>query len=471
MSGPLLLGIDEGTTAVKAALFESDLTLVAEARRPVPVSHPRPGWVEQDPELILEAVVESVAEVLEAARGREVTAAGLDHQGESVLAWDADSGRALSPVIVWQDKRHERLLEGIDPAVQVLTGLPRDPYFSAGKLAWLLEEQPALRLGAAAGKVRLGTVDAFLADRLGGCFQTDLSTASRTQLLALGGLDWDERLLGFFGLERSMLPRLGPSFGELGTISHERWGEPLALRAQLVDQQAALAGSGAVAAGTGEGDLRHGCLHSRPHPGGACRRRACCRRSPGPGRVSRRARLRTGRRRIRRGALLEWLAGGLGLAADPPALAAMAATVPDSGGVMVLPALSGLGSPWWVPGARGVVAGLHAGVEPAHLARAALEGIAHRVADVLEAMAAAVEITGLRVDGGLTNDETLLETPGRPGGRGAGRRARRCDGARRGDAGRRRGGALRDGRAGGHADPAGAQDRASPRRAGAALRA
>ncbi len=145
MSSGLLLGIDEGTTAVKAALFDSELHVVAEARRPVPVAHPRPGWVEQDPELILEAVVDAVAEVLEHSGGREVIAAGLDHQGESVLGWDASSGRALTPVLVWQDKRQESLLAEIAGAADAgarqavdRSGLPLDPYFSAGKLAWLL---------------------------------------------------------------------------------------------------------------------------------------------------------------------------------------------------------------------------------------------------------------------------------------------------------------------------------------------
>ncbi len=158
MSEGLLLGIDEGTTAVKAGLFELDLTPVALARRAVPVSHPRPGWVEQDPELILEAVLDTVSEVLQAADGREILAAGLDHQGESVMAWDADSLRPLSPVVVWQDKRQEQLLQEIPEAVEQRSGLPRDPYFSAGKLAWLLreEDEPEGPAGGRAATARNG---------------------------------------------------------------------------------------------------------------------------------------------------------------------------------------------------------------------------------------------------------------------------------------------------------------------------
>ena len=412
VSGPLLLGIDEGTTAVKAGLFELDLSPVALARRAVPVSHPRAGWVEQDPELILEAVIETVAEILPAATGRGVLAAGLDHQGESVLAWEAGSGRALSPVIVWQDKRHESSLASRAPLVEELTGLPRDPYFSAGKLAWLLAEEAPVRAARSAGTLRLGTVDAFLLERLGGGFTTDLSTASRTQLLALGGRDWDPRLLAEFGIERSWLPRLGPSFGELGRLSHERWPVSLPLRAQLVDQQAALAGSGAVAPGQVKATYGTGVFVLGRTPGpepcpGLLPTVAWA--GPGEGGAPGEPSYALDGGVFAAGALLEWLAGELGLAQDPASLARLAGEVPDSDGVRILPALAGLGSPWWRAGARGVIAGLHGGVGPAQIARAALEAIAQRVADVVEAMAPAIEIRSLRVDGGLTADPTLLQ--------------------------------------------------------------
>ncbi len=204
MSEPLLLGIDEGTTAVKAVLFDARLRPVAQARRPLALSHPEPNAVEQDPEAILEAVVDAVAELLERCGAREVLAAGLDHQGESVLAWDAESGRALTPVLVWQDKRQQLLLEQMSEdlarRIRTRSGLPLDPYFSAGKLAWLLEHDAAVQAARGRGMLRMGTVDAFLADRLGGAFRTDVSTASRTQLMAVGGRDWDEELLGAFGL-------------------------------------------------------------------------------------------------------------------------------------------------------------------------------------------------------------------------------------------------------------------------------
>ena len=427
MSGPLLLGIDEGTTAVKAALFDTRLRKVAQARRAVAVEHPRPGWVEQDPEEILAAVVAAVAEVLEHTPRREVIAAGLDHQGESVLAWERGSARALTPVVVWQDKRQLDMLANVDQSVARLSGMPIDPYFSAGKIAWLLAHDDAVARGREERTLRVGTVDAFLCERLGGRFATDLSTASRTQLLALGGVDWDERLLDAFGVQRSLLPRIGPSFGELGELRHERWRQPLPLRAQLVDQQAALAGSGAVRPGAVKATYGTGVfvLARTPspaaEPGGLLPTVAWG--APPNAALPSTARERASREEgaigevahaldggvFSAGSLLDWLAGGLGLAASAAELAARAAEVSDSAGVELLPALDGVGAPWWLADARGVIAGLHAGVRPAHIARAALEGIAARVADVVEAVADTVPVERVLVDGGLTNDPTLLQ--------------------------------------------------------------
>jgi glycerol kinase len=419
MSSALLLGIDAGTTAVKAALFDGDLCAVAEARRPVAVTHPRPGWVEQDPELILAAVVDAVAEVLELAAGREIIAAGLDHQGESVLGWDAGSGRALTPVIVWQDKRQEPLLAelagaagaGAAQAVE-RSGLPLDPYFSAGKLAWLLDHDDGVRRARDAGTLRLGTVDAFLTDRLGSRFATDLSTASRTQLLAVGGRDWDEELMAVFGVRRQWLPAVGPTFGSLGRIEHDRWPVAIPLTAQLVDQQAALAGSGAVRPGELKATYGTGVFvlgrTQGPLVASGLLPTVAWAAPDAAGDVGEVAYALDGGV-FAAGSLLDWLAEGLGLATDAAALAAAASQVTDSAGVTVLPALAGLGAPWWRPAAHGVIAGLHPAVTAAHLARAAFEAIAWRVVDIVEAMAEVTPVHGLRVDGGLTNDENLLQ--------------------------------------------------------------
>jgi glycerol kinase len=397
---PLVLGIDDGTTAVKVALFDARLAPVASARRPVPTANPAPGRVEQDPEAVLEAVVDAVAEVLPAAEGRPIAAVGLDHQGESVLAWDAATGAPRSPIVVWQDKRGSEAYDAVAPELLARTGLPADPYFSAPKLSWLVRE-----LGGDLAGVRLGTVDAWLSDRLGAGSGTDASTASRTALQALDAPGrWDEDLCAAFGVPVEALPAIAPTVGALGTLRHRRWGDvALPLRARVCDQQAALAGAGCVRPGLTKATYGTGVFvlgHTGtevPHADGLLPTVAW----EAGGRVE--YALDGGV--FTAGALLEWLSGTLGLAPDPAALTALAATVPDAHGVRVLPALAGVGAPWWRSGAHGVIAGLTAGATPAHVARAALEAIVHRVADVVEARGGAVE--ALRVDGGLTNDPLL----------------------------------------------------------------
>jgi glycerol kinase len=411
VSSGALLGIDEGTTAVKAALFDLDLRLLAESRREVPVAHPRPGWVEQDPELILEAVVDAVAEVLERAGERTVVAGGLDHQGESVLAWNAEDGRPLTPVIVWQDKRQGALLARIGEGPVTVSGLPLDPYFSAGKLAWLIENEEPVRSAAAAGSLRMGTVDSFLCDRLGGGWRTDLSTASRTQLIAPEGRDWDEGLLGVFGIGREWLPPIGPSFGTLGELRSARWPVAVPLAAQLVDQQAALAGSGAVRPGELKASYGTGVFvlgRTEGPAAGSGLLPTVAWASPEAMAGSQPVAHALDGGVFAAGSLLRWLAQGLGLAEDVESLVRAAGVAGESGGAMVLPALAGLGAPWWKPSARAVIAGLHPGISAGNVAWAGLEAIAWRVADIVEAMETVTPASVLRVDGGLTRSEHML---------------------------------------------------------------
>jgi glycerol kinase len=206
-----LLGIDEGTSAVKAVVYDTELRTIAEARAEKRLHHPRPGWVEQDGEEVLAAVTRAVEEVLQLAResdsSLEVAACGLDHQGESVLAWDAETREALTPIVTWQDKRSQEILdrlenEGRAGHVRERSGMPLDPYFSAGKITWLLEHDDAVAAARDRGTLRIGTVDSWICDRLGAGFATDPSTASRTQL---GAPDWDDELLGVFGVPREAL--------------------------------------------------------------------------------------------------------------------------------------------------------------------------------------------------------------------------------------------------------------------------
>ena len=408
----LLLGVDEGTSAVKAVLFDADLRPLAEARREKPLSHPRPGWVEQDPEDVLVAVVDAVGELTAQADG-EIAACGLDHQGESVLAWEAESAEPLTPIITWQDKRSQEALdrlesEGRADAVRERSGMPLDPYFSAGKLTWLLEHEQAVQSAHDAGTLRLGTVDSWLCDTLGAGFATDPSTASRTQLAVPGAPGWDAELLRAFGVPPDTLPEIRDSAGDLGVLRHPDWGRELPLRARVVDQQAALAGAGCVEPGrvkatygTGVFVLAHTGT-KRPDPSAAGLLPTVAWRVDGRVEYALDGGVFTA------GALLDWLSRDLGLAPDPAALAALAAEVDDAAGVRILPALAGLGAPWWRPGATGTISGLTSRARPGHVARAALEAIAWRVADVIAAVAEQAPVDSLRVDGGLVRDPLLL---------------------------------------------------------------
>jgi glycerol kinase len=383
---------------------------VREARRDKVNRHPRPGRVEQDGEEVLEAVVEAVGELLDDAPS-EVVACGLDHQGESVLAWDAESGAPLSPIVVWQDKRSSEVLARLgdhEEEIHGLSGLPFDPYFSAAKLAWLLEHDEDVGRAREEGRLRMGTVDSFLCDRLGAGFATDASTASRTQLHALGRPGFDTRLADLFGVPIDLLPDVRDTAGELGVLRHESWPVELPLCGQVVDQQAALAGAGCVVRGRVKATYGTG-VFVLGHVGEEVPK-------PAGGLLPTVAWSLDGRTEyaidggvFAAGAMLEWMCRELGLAESPADLAALAREPEDSAGARVLPGLAGLGAPWWKPEARAVLAGLHGGTTREHVARGALEGIAWRVADVVAAMQETVDVASLRVDGGLTNEPLLLQ--------------------------------------------------------------
>lgn len=417
MNADLILAIDQGTTSTRAIAFDLELRQVAAASVALHATHPQPGWVEQDPEAILASVVESVGQVLDAVGGPgRIAAAGLDNQGETVVAWDVADGEALAPAVVWQCRRSASIVDrlraaGLASSVRNRTGLPLDPYYSAGKLTWLLEHSPKVQAAARRSTLRFGTVDAWLTARLdGGDARTDPSTASRTQLLSLATLDWDPELLGWFGIDRATLPRIVASAGDLGVVAHPRWGGSIPLRAMACDQQAALAGHGAFAAGAMKATYGTGVFvlanagETTVAPTGLETSIAWSLPDGMTPRV-----LQGGV--FSAGAFVDWLRDDLGLIETAAGTAALAATVPDSGGVRVLPALSGLGPPWWRPNATAVISGLTASASRAHVVRAALDGIAHGVADVVEAIIPALpQAPGrLRVDGGLTANEVLMQ--------------------------------------------------------------
>ncbi len=415
----MLLGIDQGTTGTTVIAFDDGLRAVARAYRRLESQHPRPGWVEQRPEDILSSVTEAVAEVLTKIGGpRAVRAAGLTNQGESVLAWDAQNGRALTPVIVWSDRRASELseglrLEGHATRVRALTGLELSDYFCAAKFAWLLAHDQNVRRARLEGRLRFGTLDAWMALHLGGlAHATDHSTASRTQLYNLKRGEWDAELLKVFGVPAESLPEICPSCADWGALEHPSWGGAIPWRASLVDQPAALVGNGCITPGAMKITFGTGCFalvnagRTPPSAGSALLSSvAWSRELP---RLERTFAFDGGV--FTAGSAIEWLVG-LGLAASPAETSDLALSVRDESSVRFLPAFTGLGAPWWDPRARGVFSDLTAGTTRAHLVKAVLDGIAFRVTDIARAIwAAGMSVPStIRVDGGLSANSYLMQ--------------------------------------------------------------
>jgi glycerol kinase len=417
----LLLALDQGTTSSRAILFDRLGTPVAVAQREFRQHFPQPGWVEHDADEIWATQRATIAEVLARARlpVEAVHAVGITNQRETTLLWDRASGRPIAPAIVWQDRRTAPLCarlkaEGREPFVRERTGLLLDPYFSATKIAWLLEQVPGARAKAERGELAFGTIDSWLVWQLSGgaMHVTDPSNASRTLLYDLRQGDWSNELLALFDLPRSLLPAIVPSSGPIGEVTVE--GRRLPLAGIAGDQQAALFGQACFTPGMAKNTYGTGCFMlmntgDRPQPSAS-------------GLLSTAAWSRaTGDTLERRyalegsvfvaGAVVQWLRDGLGLIERADQVEALAGSVPDAAGVHLVPAFTGLGAPWWDPDARGALVGLTRGATRAHVARAALEAIAFQSADLLVAMQrdAAEPLTELRVDGGASANGLLMQ--------------------------------------------------------------
>ncbi|ADW22532.1 MULTISPECIES: glycerol kinase GlpK [Thermus] len=413
-----LLALDQGTTSSRAILFSLEGRPVAMAQREFRQLYPRPGWVEHDPLEIWESQLGVAQEVLRQAgvEARQVVALGLTNQRETTLVFEWGTGRPLYNAIVWQDRRtaslcQELKAQGLEPLFRERTGLLLDPYFSGTKLAWLLANVPGLRERAGRGEVLFGTVDTWLLYRLTGgrVHATDPSNASRTLLFNLHTLSWDEELLGILGIPPAMLPEVRPSDGEFGATLPELFGAPIPIRGVLGDQQAALFGQAALAAGQGKCTYGTGAFlllntgeRPVPSPKGLLSTVAWSVR----GKVSYALEGSV----FMAGAVVGWLQG-LGLIRESAEVEALAREVADSGGVYLVPAFTGLGAPYWDPYARGAILGLTRGTSRAHLARAALEGVAFQVLDVVRAMEgeAGLSLEELRVDGGMAQNALFLE--------------------------------------------------------------
>ena len=391
-------------------LFDTQLRAVDQAYMRVHATHRAPGWVEQDPDELVESISLTVGKVVPA--DSEIVAAGLANQGETIVAWDRESGKALAPAIVWQDKRSMPIVDrikasGLSSRILADSQLPLDPYFSSTKFRWLMENVPSVQQAQGRGTLVLGTSDVWLRHRFNADIATDPSTASRTQLLDLVSGRWHQGLLQAFDLDEETMPRIHPTVGDLGTLRHRSWQAELPLRASLVDQQAALAGHGCFEPGGIKATYGTGVfiLSNTGHQVGAI-----------PGllptvawQIGERLTYAVDGGVFSAGAAIDWLRDVLRMFDDEAETAQMACSVPDSGGVMFLPALAGLGAPWWLPNATGAITGLRSTTRPEHIVRAALEGIAQRVADIVERVRGEVEVPLVAIDGGLTRNEFLVQ--------------------------------------------------------------
>jgi glycerol kinase len=419
---PALIAIDQGTTSTRAIAFDAALNPLAVAQRELDQIYPAPGLVEHDPEAIWRDAVACVREVIEKAslHPRDIAGIGITNQRETTVVWDRASGKPIHNAIVWQDRRTAdlcRLLResGHEHEITVKTGLVLDPYFSASKIAWLLEHVAGARAAAEAGKLAFGTIDTFLLWRLTGgkVHATDASNAARTLLFDIGKGEWDADLCRMFGVPENLLPRVRDNCCEFGVTAADLFGAPIPILGMAGDQQAATVGQGCFKPGSMKSTYGTGCFLVL---------------NTGATRVASRNRLLTtiayqldGKRTYAlegaifvAGAAVQWLRDALKVikhASDTDTLAALADPAEQ---VYLVPAFVGLGAPYWDAEVRGAIFGLTRAAGDAEIARAALESVAYQTRDLVEAMRADWPATGnayavLRVDGGMTASEMTMQ--------------------------------------------------------------
>jgi glycerol kinase len=414
----MILAIDQGTTATTCMLFDERMEPIGRASAELTQSFPRPGWVEHDLNEIWELVQRlAAAALLEAGvEPSEVIAVGITNQRETVCAWDAATGEPLHSAIVWQDRRTAKRCEqlraqGMEPLIRKSTGLVLDPYFSATKMQWLLQHLDGLQEKAASGGALLGTIDSWLAFKLTGEHVTDPSNASRTMLYDLAGGGWDPELLDLFGVPAKALARIVPSAGPIAELRPAALGAIRAPLSALVgDQQSALFGQACVNPGMGKNTYGTGSF--------VLLNAGFTAPEPAQGMLGTVGWELGGRRSYAleasifvTGAAVQWLRDGLGLIDSAQETEQLAARLEGNDGVYFVPALTGLGSPHWMPEARGTIVGLTRGAGKAHLARATLEAIAYQTCDAVAAMeqACGQPLRELRVDGGATANRWLMQ--------------------------------------------------------------
>ncbi len=410
-----ILSVDQGTSSSKAIVFDDAGHPVYSCGREFTQLFPRQGWVEQNPLEILSSVRAVMNEAVSEIRDGEIAAMGIANQRETTIVWDAASGRPICNAIVWQDRRTAAYCDslkerGLEEPIRSRTGLIIDAYFSATKIRWILENVPGARAKADAGRLRFGTVDSWLVWNLtsGRVHATDTTNASRTMLFNINTLTWDEELLDLFGIPLSMMPEVRDSdaaFGEATVLGHH-----IPITGVIGDQQSALFGQMCIDEGAVKNTYGTGCflLMNCGHKPITSENRLL---TTVAWKIGDRVDYALEGSIFVAGAAVQWLRDGLGIIRSASEVEALASSVPDNGGVYFVPALTGMGAPYWDQEARGVLVGLTRGATAAHIARATLEGIAFQTMDIVAAMErdAGILISELKVDGGAARNNLLLQ--------------------------------------------------------------
>jgi glycerol kinase len=418
-----LLALDQGTSSSRSIVFDAGGRIVAMAQRELPQIYPQPGWVEHDPMEIWQGQLATAREALASAGigARDVAALGITNQRETAVLWDRSTGQPIHHAIVWQDRRGEPLCarlreEGHGARIQARTGLLIDSYFSATKIRWMLDHVPGARARAERGELAFGTVDSWLLWQLtgGALHATDVTNASRSMLFDVHRNRWDDELLALLEIPAALMPRVLPSSADYGRTVEGLVGAPVRIGGVAGDQQSALFGQACLREGMAKNTYGTGCFLLM-HTGGRFQQSAngllttsAAQTGPQP-QYAMEGSVFVG------GAVVQWLRDGLRAIESSAQVQALAESVPDAGGVMLVPAFTGLGAPYWKPDARGTITGLTRGSTVAHIARAALESIAYQSAALLQAMsrdavaAGAAPVAELRVDGGACVNNLLMQ--------------------------------------------------------------
>lgn len=419
MSASFLLAVDQGTTSTRAMIFNASGAPVSVAQQEFPQIFPHPGWVEHDPESIWQDTQATSRLAVERAGidAKQIAGIGITNQRETTILWERDTGRPIHNAIVWQDRRTsehcDRLRQqGLEPAITDKTGLLLDPYFSATKIAWLLDNVDGARQRAEDGDLAFGTIDSYLVWQMTGgrCHVTDATNASRTMLFDIHSQSWDEELLKTFNIPRSLLPEVLDNIADFGATDPALLGLPIPICGMAGDQQAAAIGQACLSAGMIKSTYGTGCF-------------ALLNTGEVPVRSQHKLLTTTAYRFNGKpsyalegsifvaGAAMQWLRDGLGIIKDAAETEALARQADPGSGVYLVPAFTGLGAPYWDSEARAAIHGLTRASGKAELARAALESVAFQTRDLFEAMAAdgAIPPSALRVDGGLTRNDWAMQ--------------------------------------------------------------